>query len=178
MIFWGMVALYFKKRWITGICSILIFLIGFSRVYLGVHYPLDVFTSFLLCGVILWIFKKRGEMKNFLSRKSEIFKLGLIIISSLALYGLVFFFSPQGIPSSWFYGFVSLYTSVSLGWFLKNRFVFWNEEASGLQRIARTLVGLAVLGLALHLYPKAFLTYWFIGFWITLGVPLLFSKIR
>ena len=41
---------------LTIITSIMIFLIGFSRIYLGVHYASDVFAGFLLASAYLVIF--------------------------------------------------------------------------------------------------------------------------
>jgi undecaprenyl-diphosphatase len=46
--------LFFKKRWYT-ICIILwAAVIGYSRIYLGVHYPGDVFCGSLLGALIGW----------------------------------------------------------------------------------------------------------------------------
>lgn len=41
----GGIALAFKKRWVRITCIILAVLVPFSRMYLGVHTPLDVFVS-------------------------------------------------------------------------------------------------------------------------------------
>ena len=32
------------------------FIVGYSRIYVGVHYPLDVITGFFFGGIIGWIF--------------------------------------------------------------------------------------------------------------------------
>lgn len=42
---YGSIAAYNRKKWLTAACVILIVLVAFSRMYLGVHTPLDVFVS-------------------------------------------------------------------------------------------------------------------------------------
>lgn len=53
---WGMIASGIRKRWAWGVAIALAFLIGFSRWYLGVHFPHDVFLGWLLGGILLWAF--------------------------------------------------------------------------------------------------------------------------
>ncbi|MEZ4630297.1 MAG: phosphatase PAP2 family protein [Deinococcales bacterium] len=53
MTFWGLIAAYFRKPWLYVICALLILLISLSRLYLGVHYPIDVIGGLLIgLGVI------------------------------------------------------------------------------------------------------------------------------
>ena len=50
----GAIAAYEPRRWKTAVCVIIIALVGFSRMYLGVHTPLDVVVSLLVAlGIIL-----------------------------------------------------------------------------------------------------------------------------
>ena len=53
---WGIMASGVRKRWAWGVALALAFLIGFSRWYLGVHFPHDVFVGWLLGGILLWAF--------------------------------------------------------------------------------------------------------------------------
>ena len=46
--FWGLLALHFRKRWFSALAAAIVFLIGFSRVYLGVHFPSDVVVGWTL----------------------------------------------------------------------------------------------------------------------------------
>lgn len=41
----GSLALFTKHRWLRIVCIVLCVLVPFSRMYLGVHTPLDVFVS-------------------------------------------------------------------------------------------------------------------------------------
>ena len=53
-VFWGLLALHFRKRWFTGLAAAIIFLIGFSRIYLGVHFPSDVVVGWAFGATIAW----------------------------------------------------------------------------------------------------------------------------
>lgn len=55
---WGLIAVYVKKTWVQVIAVLLIFLIGFSRIYLGAHFPHDVILGWILGGIILYAFVK------------------------------------------------------------------------------------------------------------------------
>ncbi len=53
---WGLVALRLRRPLVTVALGLLAFLIGLSRVYRGVHFPLDVLGGFLLGFVVLAAF--------------------------------------------------------------------------------------------------------------------------
>jgi undecaprenyl-diphosphatase len=51
---YGAIAAFKPERWKTALCTTIIILVGFSRMYLGVHTPLDVVVSLLVAlGIIL-----------------------------------------------------------------------------------------------------------------------------
>lgn len=49
----GAVGLMAKRRWVRYACLALVLLVPFSRMYLGVHTPLDVGVAFLMAAVLL-----------------------------------------------------------------------------------------------------------------------------
>ena len=51
-----MIASGVRKQWAWGVAIALAFFIGFSRWYLGMHFPHDVFVGWLLGGILLWAF--------------------------------------------------------------------------------------------------------------------------
>lgn len=63
MTLWGLIALHRKNSLkMIILCVSMIILISFSRLYLGVHYPLDIAGGWLIGGFILvvyWIIVKR-----------------------------------------------------------------------------------------------------------------------
>ena len=52
----GAIALTTKRKWVRGVCIALIVLVPFSRMYLGVHTPLDVGVAFLMAAALLALF--------------------------------------------------------------------------------------------------------------------------
>ncbi len=58
---------YRKSAWVAPIVA---FLVGFSRIYVGVHYPLDVMTGFLL-GIIAGLISSYILKKAFCRKNNE-----------------------------------------------------------------------------------------------------------
>ncbi len=54
-VIWGILAAALRKWWGWLIAILLIILIGFSRLYLGVHFPQDAGLGWLVGGLILWL---------------------------------------------------------------------------------------------------------------------------
>ncbi|NOY98249.1 MAG: phosphatase PAP2 family protein [Chloroflexi bacterium] len=53
---WGTVAGYYRRAWGWIAAVLVVLFIGLSRLYLGVHFPHDVLTGWLIGGLILWGF--------------------------------------------------------------------------------------------------------------------------
>lgn len=83
---WGMLAAGYGKRWAWGVAVALMFFIGFSRWYLGVHFPHDVLLGWLIGGLLLWGFLRYWDaLAAWLSVQS----IGKQVLSAL-LVSLVF----------------------------------------------------------------------------------------
>ncbi|MFC1760215.1 phosphatase PAP2 family protein, partial [Candidatus Neomarinimicrobiota bacterium] len=51
---WLMLALLIRKKWINYLTAIMIILVSLSRLYLGVHYPIDILGGVLIgMGIVL-----------------------------------------------------------------------------------------------------------------------------
>jgi membrane-associated phospholipid phosphatase len=46
--FWGLAAFYFRKRWLWWLTAVVILLMSVSRLYLGVHWLIDVFGGIII----------------------------------------------------------------------------------------------------------------------------------
>jgi membrane-associated phospholipid phosphatase len=106
MSFWGVVAAYFKRTWVWVASLIVVFLIGFSRLYLGVHFPHDVLFGWLLGAVILWLFLRFwGPIAAWVARKSLGGKILTGFVVSLLFivlgYGTWILRSGFQVPETW-----------------------------------------------------------------------------
>jgi undecaprenyl-diphosphatase len=66
------------KTYIIAVAALLTFLVGASRIFLGVHYPTDVLAGWtaglvwaLVCGLAMSLYKRRGETRLSLKTDSE-----------------------------------------------------------------------------------------------------------
>ena len=103
---WGFLAAKWRNRFFTAFAAVLIFLIGYSRLYLGVHFPHDVILGWLLGAGLLYLFVKYDEnISNRLSALSLNGQIVLVFLTSLAVILAGFFVralvgnTPD--PASW-----------------------------------------------------------------------------
>ncbi|OQX65508.1 MAG: hypothetical protein B5M51_00540, partial [Anaerolinea sp. 4484_236] len=103
---WGMVAGYYRRAraWVAAV--LLVLFIGLSRLYLGVHFPHDVLTGWLIGGLILWAFLRYwdsvaawAKTLTFGKQIGAAFLLsgGLVLVGGLIVTGL----SGWTMPVEW-----------------------------------------------------------------------------
>lgn len=87
---WGWLAVEVKKRWFTIAMVVLIFLIGLTRLYLGVHFLTDVLLGWILGGLLVWGFAASlTKFGPWLQRQTYRAKLRLVLASTVAILFLI-----------------------------------------------------------------------------------------
>ena len=171
--FYGAMAIYLKKRVMYIIATIMIISIGFSRLYLGVHYPKDVIVGGIL-GVLtsLICYKLYNKVEN---------KMLLYVITFVIFIpALTFAHSADFIKG------MGTYLGFIIGIYIEKKYVNFSIEVNKGNKIIRVLLGVVIL-LVLQLGLKvilpnglifSFIRYGLISL-IGIGVyPIAFRKLK
>jgi len=103
---WGMLASHVGKTWAWVVAIVMAFLIGFSRLYLGVHFGGDVLLGWLLGALILFaVLRLWDSVGNWIAKKSFIQQAALAFAVSLTMVLLGAFFMyglrDYSMPAEW-----------------------------------------------------------------------------
>ena len=132
---YGSLARWFKKRWLTFCCGILILLVGVSRFCLGVHFPTDVLTGWALGLLAVFLVP---WLKTVLKKK-WLFYLVLLLT---ALPGLFY------CTTSDYYTSLGMMIGFFAGNLFEERFVRFQNTRSIPRSVLRILGGIGIyLGL-------------------------------
>lgn len=106
VVVWSTIARHIKTTWGWVLAAILILCIGLSRIYLGVHFPHDVFVGWLIGALFLWaLVAIERHWLPVVLRWSEAKQIGaafLLSIFALGLYLLVYWpLKGWEMPQAW-----------------------------------------------------------------------------
>lgn len=185
--FWGYLAVQIKRRWVYIAAAIIFSLVAFSRVYLGVHFPLDIIVGILIG--LAWII-----LYELISRKVKLnLNLWQWFLASFILCAVFLAIHPGG-DGPLTMGFM---LGVLWGYRLETEYVDFKARGNWWQNILKAVIGISGLfalrmGLkpvlmamfnqpeeATTLYHGAtFIRYFCLGLWVSLAAPWLFRLIN
>lgn len=179
---WGALAVWIKKLWFWIFTVSVILLISFSRIYLGVHFPTDIFAGWTI-GIIflcLYFTLEPGAEKKLtnLNRSAQLLIAFIVPVILILLHPVKDTTSAMGILAGAGAGLVFLNQKI------QTKELWWKITI-------RLFIGIIVLvilyaGLKI-LFPKEdssfyllfrFLRYSILGIWATFGAPKLFQSLN
>jgi len=184
--FWSWIWLKIRGPWLFALSLTMIFLIGLSRIYFGIHYPTDVVGGIVI-GVLFSIAAlKLGQVAT--KRLKNPYQLLNQTAAALALFLLFFnlLIFPdiaRGDPSP----MLGYLFGLPIGVMLEIKYINFSTDVSRGTKVLRALIGFSlVAGLMIILpllglggtYYLRFIRSALISFAATFLVPLIFKAIK
>ncbi len=142
--YWGGLGLLFNKTWVKAAGITIIFLMPFSRMYLGRHFLADVLGGLVLGGITLWLswffLIKKEKLSAYLAIKKLRLRWNaptITFISSCILLPIVFIILGNSVAAQ--------FLGLNLGFLLIGMQDFPSDEGIWLIRVARILLAMVVL---------------------------------
>lgn len=146
VVFWGYLAAKVRRRWFTALAVLMAFLLGFSRIYLGVHTPWDVLAGWLIGLLVLWAALK---LEPTLVQRWSGLTAGQQVAVAVALPLLLMLLIPSDengrYPGEMAGRLAGILMGAGLGCILEDRTVRFRVDGSILRRLARYAFGIAII---------------------------------
>ena len=184
---WTLIAYRVSRPWFSWLAIGLVVLIGFSRIWLGLHFPTDVLGGWAVGALILWFyFRFADRIAPVLSGLTTLAQCAIASAASLP-FVLAQLLSDD---RRYILGLGGLLLGAACGMALYHRWQLRCEGGTLAQRALRYLLGMAVLCLwigvagvalkALHgtLHSVAdYAVNAVAGLWLTAVAPLVFGRL-
>lgn len=190
-----------KRKWVVALCTIITFLVMFSRNYLGVHTPQDVIVGFLLCCLTIHVNEKLVKWADESKKRDLIFLVSGIILCAVFLAFITLKSYPVDYTESGeilvdpyammtdCYVAAGLFMGALTGWVTERHLIRFEKAESTRTAVIRVLVGIVsllvikklVFSVMLTAYGAhwgEFISYTIMVFWMMAGYPFLFKLVE
>jgi membrane-associated phospholipid phosphatase len=186
-----MTAVWSKKKWVYALAAALCFLVGFSKIYLGVHFPTDVIAGWLIGATLLCgYFSLNEKIEGLIVRGG--FRAGMISTAVVS-----FIFIPYR-PGEEMLLASSILLGIGAGYCLNRRYVGFKtalppDKANSFKMLARFVLGIAGIALIFFFFDAIdkllngllenddlfiFTRFLLSGLWVSIAAPWVFIKLR
>ena len=185
--FYLVLSLILKKRWIYITAIAISLLVALSRIYLGVHWPVDVIGGLVAGAVVAILMYKILSALYDKSVSRDLFivisSIAALLVMALFLVINRFYFESNLLVTD-LMKTVGVFTGASVGFILEGKYVNFFTAGNIIKKVLRFVLGLAgalllLSGLKL-LFPVVdafhFLRYGLTGLWITFLFPYIGKK--
>lgn len=149
----GAVAMWAKKNWLRIICIAACVLVPISRMYLGVHTPLDVGVSAILSVALILVlvplFKKHGDDPKFMWILIGIM-CAMCLANLIYLYNYPFEIPVEGAENHFHavknaYKMLGTVIGFAVAYFFEARYIRFETAAHPVTQVVKVVVGLAIV---------------------------------
>ena len=147
----GMIAMWLKRRAVTAACLVVILLVGFSRMYLGVHTPYDVGVSLITSA--LTVFGMTALCERAKTSKQKAALLSGLVGFALVLVLYVTFapkraanvaeFDAHGVQNAW--KLLGSMLGMAIAWYVDERYTRFDTKAVWWAQALKLAAGFAVV---------------------------------
>jgi len=185
VVFWAYAVQFLPKKWRVPVLIGVPLLIGFSRVYLGVHFPSDVLGGYLIGAAFFVSFKLfgRGVEK---ALQTAGWRLRVVLAAALS------FIMNLLLPGDTM--IAGAFLGAAIGFAFASRNIPLDQKDGVRQKILRYLAGLASTGIVYFALKFAsnplnalssnsqiqlirFVRYAIVGGWVSYGAPFMLLKL-
>lgn len=148
----GGIARATKRHCLRWVCVVIFVLVSFSRMYLGVHTPLDVGVSFVIAAVLVFAIYPLMRRADRYPRLMAGLLASMVLLSAAYLtFTLVYPFPPDidsanlasGVENGW--KLLGATLGITLAWWLDRQYVHFETKAVWWVQAIKFIVGLALV---------------------------------